>query len=203
MPRSNFVAALLLAAPTLALMAGCTSDITNVGSNFPGEDELTQVATNIPFTGRCETSFTFTGPTTLQIASVCQLLGIGRVTGLAQQTLDFSQVAQTGLIGITNTSVYTAPNGEQLFASFTGSGSQVGVTVDFVGVETFTGGTGRFSNVAGSTDLLGAANVETLTGYFTTTEKAPEAECSSPRTMVRCSPRSPCPALRPRACLIS
>ena len=151
------------------LLAACTGDITTADRDAFQSQQSTQVLTTIPFAGRCETSFVFTGQSAITIASVCQMRGIGRVTGVTQQILDFSQIAVTGLIGISNTSVYPTPNGDQLFATFTGTGTQAGPDIALDGVETITGGTGRFTGASGSALLVGAASLVTSTGHYTTT----------------------------------
>ncbi|HSJ16374.1 MAG TPA: hypothetical protein VK939_18345, partial [Longimicrobiales bacterium] len=48
----------------------------------------------------------------------CQIRGMGRVTGLATQTLTFTP---TGIL-VENTAVYTTPNGDELHSTFSGLG---------------------------------------------------------------------------------
>lgn len=154
---------------TSLLLAACAGDITTADPAALQSAQSTLVSTTIPFVGRCETSFVFIGEPTFTINSVCQMRGIGRVTGVMLQTLDFSQTATTGLIGISSSIVYTTPNGDQLFATFAGTGSQTGPDIQLSGVETFVGGTGRFAGTSGSGTSDGAASVLTSTGYYSTT----------------------------------
>lgn len=114
--------------------------------------------------GRCETTFVFTGPTSLEIASVCQIRGVGRVTGVSQQELAFTD---TGM-HITNTTTYTTPSGDELYAAFSGDGTLDGAAVHFTGIETYTGGTGRLAEASGSATLTGSASLITQTGSYVT-----------------------------------
>lgn len=150
------------------LVSACAADVTNPDPTALLPPQFTHTATTIPYASRCETSFIFTGNPVFTIDAVCQMRGIGRVTGVLVQTLDFSQIAVTGRIGITNHSVYTTPNGDQLHATFAGSGSQSGTDIVFEGVETIAGGTGRFAGASGTAAATGAASVLTSTGHYTT-----------------------------------
>jgi hypothetical protein len=68
-----------------------------------------------------------------------------------------------------NTSVLTAANGDQLRASFIGSGLLDLTTgeVTFIGVETYDGGTGRLAQATDSSDVQGSASIVTNRGFFT------------------------------------
>jgi len=128
-----------------------------------------------PYKGSCTTvvlPITAPGvvPQELRIETDCTLAHLGRTTGVAQQF-----VTPTGQAGpivtllIQNTSVLTAANGDQLWASFIGSGLLDLTTgeVTFIGVETYRGGTGRFVHATGSSRLQGDASVVTNRGFFT------------------------------------
>lgn len=129
-----------------------------------------------PFAGRCETEFTFLAPLLgdppnvqrVHIDYVCQLRHLGRTTGSAEQVVVFTSPTT---VSASNTTTYTAANGDQLVASWTGTGTfdAATLTVTFVGPETYTGGTGRFSNASGSTMLAGSASLATASGAFTLT----------------------------------
>jgi hypothetical protein len=101
----------------------------------------------------------------LHIDEVCQLMHLGRTIGSAEETVT---VTATGPV-FTNSTTYTAANGDQLFVTFSGSGTppQNGV-VTFSGTETVTGGTGRFAGASGSLARSGSVSVLTLTGEFET-----------------------------------
>ena len=66
-----------------------------------------------------------------------------------------------------NTTTYTAANGDQLFASWTGTSVNDGPLVTFSGPELYTGGTGRFAGVSGSSSISGSASFVTNIGQFT------------------------------------
>ena len=70
---------------------------------------------------------------------------------------------------IQNKTTYTAANGDQLFVTFIGTAMLNLETgeVTFIGVETFSGGTGRFAKAAGTAQLEGTASIFTNRGFFT------------------------------------
>ena len=129
-----------------------------------------------PFAGSCSTVVTVLTPPgvfpqDLRIDSECLLTHLGRTTGVSRQRV--TPVGQSGVVvtaQIDATTVYTAANGEQLNHSFIGAATinvQSGA-VAFVGTETFAGGSGRFADAAGSSDLHGTASIFTNTGFFST-----------------------------------
>jgi hypothetical protein len=129
-----------------------------------------------PFAGSCSTVVTVLTPPgvfpqELRIDSECLFTHLGHTTGVSMQ-----RVTPTGQAGVVvtaqldATTVYTAANGDQLSQSFIGAGTinvQSG-DVAFVGTETFAGGTGRFADATGSSDLHGTASIFTNTGFFST-----------------------------------
>jgi hypothetical protein len=101
----------------------------------------------------------------LHIDEVCQLLHLGRAIGSAEETSTFTA---TGPV-ITNSTTYTAANGDQVFVTFSGTGTlPVNGVVTFSGTETVTGGTGRFAGASGSLERAGAVSIFTQTGEFET-----------------------------------
>jgi hypothetical protein len=101
----------------------------------------------------------------LHIDEVCQLRHLGRAIGSAEETSTFTA---TGPV-ITNSTTYTAANGDQLFVTFSGTGTlPVSGVVSFSGTETVTGGTGRFAGASGSLDRAGTVSILTQTGEFET-----------------------------------
>ena len=61
--------------------------------------------------------------------------------------------------------VYLARNGDKLYATLVGQvTSPPGANVSFVGTETFTGGTGRFAGVSGSSEFTGTAVLDEVGG---------------------------------------
>ena len=102
--------------------------------------------------GRCEGDVVFTSQTTLHITGVCQMSHLGRTTFVIDQTLVFGPV-----ISFTGTSAYTAPNGDQLRTTHSGTATPTpdGTAVILAGTETVIGGTGRFAGATGSATLTG------------------------------------------------
>ena len=100
---------------------------------------------------------------TLLISCVGQAAHLGNSTASLVHTVDFSTAVQSG------PSTYTAANGDQLFATYSGIAGAPGPNgvLQFAGVQTFTGGTGRFSGVTGTSLVQGTANVFTGVGQFT------------------------------------
>jgi hypothetical protein len=119
------------------------------------------------FRSSCQTSFTFTSPTTLHIDYDCKFRGLGKrfkhATGSVEQTLGPNGA-------VSNVTVYTFKNGDQLFATFAGTGSppDANGVLTFTGAETFTGGTGRFAHASGTDALAGSASLISNTGQFET-----------------------------------
>ena len=94
---------------------------------------------------------------------VCQFLHMGHTIGSIE---DRATLTATGPL-ITSTGTYTAANGDQLFTTFTGTGTlPVDGIVSYSGTETVTGGTGRFAGATGSYVREGTVNVATSTGVF-------------------------------------
>ena len=109
-------------------------------------------------------------PQELRIDTDCTLAHLGRTTGVAEQFVTpTGQSGTTVTLLIENTSVLTAANGDELRASFIGSGLLDLTTgeVTFIGVETYDSGTGRFVQATGSSNLQGNASIVTNRGFFT------------------------------------
>ena len=100
----------------------------------------------------------------LQLAYDCRLLHLGRTTATAEETATFTA---TGPI-ISNTTTYTAANGDQLFVAFSGAGTlpDANLVVTVSGTETVTGGTGRFAGATGSLSRAGAVSTASVSGRF-------------------------------------
>jgi len=158
-----------------ALCAAC-SDSSLTEPDYDLQAVSVSAEVSRPFGGRCETEFTFLAPLPsdppnvqrVHIAYICQLQHLGRTTGSADQIVVFTSPTT---LNASNTTTYTAANGDQLEASWTGTGTfdAATLTVTFAGPETYTGGTGRFANASGSTMLVGSASLVTGSGAFTTT----------------------------------
>jgi hypothetical protein len=82
-------------------------------------------------------------------------------TVIASQT---ATPLDNGTLFITNTAVYTAANGDQLYANAIAIGVFTSPTsVSFSGTETYRGGTGRFDDALGSVALAGSAQFTSAT----------------------------------------
>jgi hypothetical protein len=128
-----------------------------------------------PYGGSCEavvTVLTDPGvfPQELSIRLDCKLKHLGRTSGLILQTVTPTALSgSTVFANIENFTVYTAANGDTLESTQAGTGTIDLATgaVHFVLTETFTGGTGRFANASGSSDLEGDASIFTNIGFYT------------------------------------
>lgn len=129
-----------------------------------------------PYGGSCSTVVTpltppGVFPQELRIDLDCTLTHLGRTTGVAMQLV--TPTGQSGDIVtalIESTTTYTSANADVLNQSFVGTALinvQTG-EVRFIGTETFEGGTGRFADAVGSSDLEGTASIFTNVGFYTT-----------------------------------
>jgi hypothetical protein len=158
------------------ILAACSEDAPTApeGTALVDRSTVTAIAAtpDRPFGGRCDTEFTFLQPLPgdptnllrLHIDYVCQLQHLGRTTASAEQIVIFTSPTTATA---SNTTTYTAANGDQLFAKWTGTSTSVGPDVTFSGPETYAGGTGRFADASGSTWISGTASFVTNTGQFT------------------------------------
>jgi hypothetical protein len=107
-----------------------------------------------PWKGRCDVEADITGPTTIVINGTCELAHLGRATVVTEETMDWA------LGTFTNTSTYTAANGDRLYTS--GSGAATfgsNGTGTLVGTWTAVGGTGRFAGASGSAAYAESARI--------------------------------------------
>ena len=125
-----------------------------------------------PYHGSCATVVTPLDDQFLQlhIDLDCILTGLGKATGVATQTN--TVVSQNGPVVVQvigNTTTYTAANGDVLNQSFEGMALLNVVTgeVQYMGTETFLGGTGRFADASGTSQLTGTASLFTGNGFYT------------------------------------
>jgi hypothetical protein len=118
-------------------------------------------ATELPFQGDISgtTKGIFTPPATLEII----LTGEGNATHLGRFTSEERAVGTFPEPVATGTWVFTAANGDQLFATTESLGTPIGPGIDSVRtVATITGGTGRFAGARGSfTSVVRASHDET------------------------------------------
>jgi hypothetical protein len=86
---------------------------------------------------------------------------LGRAAFYAIQDIDLASGTQSSA-EIT----FTAPNGDILRASSTGTSTPNGPGVAFNAVMSFVGGTGRFARASGSARVVGTASFVTNTSTF-------------------------------------
>ena len=128
-----------------------------------------------PYSGSCSTVVTpltppGVFPQELHIDYDCTLAHLGHATAVATQVV--TPINQSGVLvtaTITNSTTYTAANGDTLHASFTGTALLNVETgqVRFIGTEKFDGGSGRFDDASGSADLDGSGSFFTNIAFFT------------------------------------
>ncbi|MFO0848292.1 MAG: hypothetical protein U0871_07020 [Gemmataceae bacterium] len=94
---------------------------------------------------------------TAQFVSPTDFVGSGHATHLGRYTevgsAQFSPTADPTVLAIDAWSVYTAANGDQLYAVITGELN--GLTGAITATVTYVGGTGRFDDAGGSAALKG------------------------------------------------
>jgi len=94
---------------------------------------------------------------TAQFVSPTDFVGSGEATHLGRYTeigsVEFSPTASPTVLRIDACSIYTAANGDQLYAVFTGQLD--GLTGAITATGTYVGGTGRFVDADGSATLSG------------------------------------------------
>jgi hypothetical protein len=125
-----------------------------------------------PHEGRCETVVNTLPSGTLEIALDCHFRHLGRTTGLLVQQVIPTGPPVDGVLpaALSATVSYTAANGDTLVGTFTGTAAIDLVTgaVRYSGVETLTGGTGRFADASGVSLLTGTASTVSNTGFYVT-----------------------------------
>jgi hypothetical protein len=94
---------------------------------------------------------------TAQFVSQTDFVGAGNATHLGRYdevgSVQFSPTGDPTVLHLEAESTYTAANGDQLYAVFTGQLN--GVTGKFTATVTYVGGTGRFANASGTATLSG------------------------------------------------
>jgi hypothetical protein len=94
------------------------------------------------------------------ITGTCQFSHLGRADMHLVQRVNVTNGAQTGQV------TFTAADGDTLRANASGGSTPTGPnTLNFFGVTTITGGTGRFANASGELQLTGTlAFAQTIGG---------------------------------------
>jgi hypothetical protein len=163
----------------VSLVAACaertpTAPEAAIGAFADGSALAARGGSARPFGGRCDTEITVLAPLPadppnlqrLHIDYECQLQHLGHTTASNEQIVTFTSPT-TGTSS--NTTTYTAANGDQLFSTWTGMVTANGPDVIFSGPETYSGGTGRFTNASGSSFISGNGSFATRTAQFTMT----------------------------------
>lgn len=143
-------------------VAACSGDAIVAPRSIAPNDISSSSSVARPWKGVCDVDAVFTSQTTLLITGTCQLAHLGRATMIAYQTIE------PGASGITytNTTTYTAANGDELRTTNIGVATPTGASLSLSGTETAVGGTGRFTNATGTAHLEGAV---AFTGPSSTT----------------------------------
>ena len=142
-------------------LAGCSADRITGEANLRGAPGSSShsLSSERPWSGSCDVAAEFTSETTLRITGECQIAHIGRASVLAFQTI----VPGASGIEYTNTTVYTAPNGDELHTNNVGVATPGAQGLSLDGIETAAGGTGRFENASGSATLSGSIHFTSAT----------------------------------------
>lgn len=136
------------------VLVGCSGDqITDVPLVSSSPASSAQLASvERPWSGECDVVAVFTSATDLLITGTCNLAHLGKTTLVASQTIDPSSFP----IAYTNTSTYTAANGDELRTTDIGTATPGPSGLILSGAVTVVGGSGRFANASGSAALDGA-----------------------------------------------
>ena len=143
-------------------VAACSGDRIVAPRPIALNDISSSASIARPWKGVCDVDAVFTSQTMLLITGTCQLAHLGRVTMVAYQTIE------PGASGIayTNTTTYTAANGDELRTTNVGVATPGASGLALSGTETAVGGTGRFANANGTAHLEGGV---AFTGPTSTT----------------------------------
>ena len=145
-----------------------TSSLAVLAVALPGSAVAKQGGTDRPVKG------SGTGTTTVDLATLAAsgqrtaiISHLGRTTWSENFTVTLTGATT---FTTTGTATFVAANGDQLFATQTGSGTSTGIgvgeTIDVTNVYTITGGTGRFADASGT--LTARVDVTTVSLVGTT-----------------------------------
>lgn len=136
-------------APTSLTNSG-TTDLTNSGTTavIPGSLTVPLSSKTVPFKGTLEGTVTIT-PLEPPLANVF-IAGTGNATYLGRFTVEIPHLVNFATAIGEGTFTFTAANGDQLTAHFTGAADTSTPIFAIVEHATITGGTGRFANATGT-----------------------------------------------------
>lgn len=134
--------------------------------------------TERPMAGACETAVAMLSapgdvPIVLAVQVDCHLTHLGRTTGGTERELVIPTGPPAGGLLPIQISIerirYVAANGDELWSTYTGPGTIDLATgkATFHGLETFVGGTGRFTNASGSSQTAGQGSLVDSKGFLT------------------------------------
>jgi hypothetical protein len=159
---------LISAATLVSLACSSTDQPTGPLLDQGGESQVTR-----PLKGRCDTevrivSIGADGRLDLIEEYTCQISHLGRTHSTVTQSVTPTGPPVDGFLSgiVINTGVYVAANGDRVNSSFAGTGvtNLADFTAEFEGTETFSGGSGRFANAAGTAHIEGTAVLDPATG---------------------------------------
>ena len=167
------IARLILTASAAGVLA-CSEDSPTepaaLAGSAPGLAQAVPISR--PAGGTCRTQFEFQASDVILIQLDCNLLHLGRTSGVSTQTITVTGQTPTGelTVVLSSSPTYTAANGDVLRVSFSGTGvlDPASGVATFSGTETFNGGTGRFEAATGSVALSGSASLVSNTGSYET-----------------------------------
>jgi hypothetical protein len=154
---------MLLSTFAFAGLVACTSTDQTTGPSLArgGRSSVER-----PLSGHCTTVVTRLVPPPIEVQRIeytCRLSHLGLTRAVTTQTVDVTTGA------ISSTGVYVAANGDRLNVDFVGTAvlsftDPTDATVNFVGTQTLTAGTGRFADGHGTAELAGTAHINLITG---------------------------------------
>jgi hypothetical protein len=168
--------ALALATFAAALLAaGCDEPFSSIPPKAEALRSAVAASAEVPFNGNLEGSVTVIplqpGRANVTIEAEGNANHLGKFTLVAPHVVTFA--TRTGI----GTYTFTAANGDQVFASFTGQALTSPPNVVIVENATITGGTGRFAGATGSfvVTRLFDQTAGTTSGTFEGTISSPGA----------------------------
>ncbi|MGI8580652.1 MAG: hypothetical protein ACR2KX_00520 [Chitinophagaceae bacterium] len=158
----------LLVAGSICFIVSCQKEsiVAPETGNKPISVNAKMNKLGVPFKASFETaSRPLAFPPILRLETTGTGIGshIGKSTLLAYPTINF----RTNPISVSGTLVITAANGDEIFASFTGTRSATNATILAFTIHAtyiITGGTGRFQNASGSFEGISTGTLGIHTG---------------------------------------
>lgn len=159
-----------LAILTAAALPGCGADSPTEPSVPPSLHSAVahpNAGKSLPLSGTCTVTsaqvIAFTPPILHQVSTAeCRVSHLGLVAVTNTQQVNVATGTQLG------DAVYTTANGDLLYATSVGTATPSSPgNMDFSGVATIGGGTGRFASATGQLDVAGTVSIGGASGSFT------------------------------------